>query len=246
METDYIIQLIRQRPINYNGLLILPISFEEICEEIGLKNFDSMMIPFQLTKECIKIEEEFIDDFDIFKHVILVEENLLYFFCYIIQKFTDCGDITKKGESILLYKSKREANTDEPAMFEINSDNFDDICEIILKITGKEKIKVEKEPKNMSERQRDVWEKLQAGRKKEAQKNEVHIYDVLNVCEFGGNYHIPIEEIEKWTLWKIMNCYKARINIKTYDDSLKICLVSGDGKSISDENHWHNKLMIRD
>ena len=55
-----------------------------------------------------------------------------------------------------------------------------------------------------------------------------------------------MEEIEKWTLWKITNCYKARVNMKTYDDSLKICLVSGDGKSISDKNHWHYKLMVRD
>ena len=55
-----------------------------------------------------------------------------------------------------------------------------------------------------------------------------------------------LEEIEKWTLWKITNCYKARVNIKTYDDSLKICLVSGDGKSISDKNHWHSRLMVRD
>ena len=98
----------------------------------------------------------------------------------------------------------------------------------------------------MSDRQRDVWEKLQAGRKKENEKNAVHIYDILNICEFGGNYHIPIEEIEKWTLWKITNCYKARVNMKTYDDSLKICLVSGDGKSIADKNHWHSRLMVRD
>ena len=130
--------------------------------------------------------------------------------------------------------------------FVIDKNNFDDICEVIMKINAKSKIEIEKPPKNMSARQRDIWEKLQKGRAKSKSENEVHIYDILNIIEYGGKYHLPIEEIEKWTLWKIMNCYKAIVNVKTYDDSLKICLVSGDGKSISDKNHWHSKLMVRE
>ena len=156
-----------------------------------------------------------------------------------LQLFCKCDGIYKRDNELLL-------KFDDKEQFVINNENFEDICQIIMKMNGKEKIKVEKPPKNMSERQRDIWEKLQAGRKRENEKNTVHIYDMLNICEFGGNYHIPIEEIESWTLWKIMNCYKARVNMKTYDDSLHICLVSGDGKSISDKNHWHYKLMVRD
>ena len=156
-----------------------------------------------------------------------------------LQLFCKCEDIYKRDNELLVKFNEKEP-------FVINNGNFEDICQIIMKMNGKDKIKVEKPPKNMSERQRDVWEKLQAGRKRENEKNTVHIYDMLNICEFGGNYHIPIEEIENWTLWKIMNCYKARVNMKTYDDSLHICLVSGDGKSISDKNHWHYKLMVRD
>jgi hypothetical protein len=68
----------------------------------------------------------------------------------------------------------------------------------------------------------------------------------LNVCEYCGDYRIPIEELKTWSLWRIMNCYKTRLNIKSYDDNLQIALVSGDSKSISGENHWYHQLMIRE
>lgn len=236
---DYYLELIRQKPINYKGLLFYPISFGYICDNIGLDVFDSLLVPFLITKDCLKMSDEELEQIDLFNDIILKDQGMLSSVAMALQLFCKCEDIYKRDNELLL-----KFNDKEP--FVINNGNFEDICQIIMKMNGKEKIKVEKPPKNMSERQRDVWEKLQAGRKRENEKNTVHIYDMLNVCEFGGNYHIPIEEIENWTLWKIMNCYKARVNMKTYDDSLHICLVSGDGKSISDKNHWHYKLMVRD
>lgn len=236
---DYNLELIRQKPINYNNLFFYPISFGYICDNIGLDIFDSLLVPFLITKDCLKMSDEELEQIDLFNDIILKDQGMLSSVAIALQLFCKCDDIYKRDNELLL-----KFNNKEP--FVINNENFEDICQIIMKMNGKEKIKVEKPPKNMSERQRDVWEKLQAGRKRENEKNTVHIYDMLNVCEFGGNYHIPIEEIESWTIWKIMNCYKARVNMKTYDDSLHICLVSGDGKSISDKNHWHYKLMVRD
>lgn len=145
--------------------------------------------------------------------------------------------ITEKIEEEIEVKSERT--------FIINSTNFDDISKIILKINANKKATVEKPPENMSPRQKDIWDKLQEGRRNDAKKNEVHIYDIINICEYCGS-HIPIEEIKKWSLWRIMNCYKARINMKSYDDNIQIALVSGDGKSISGNNHWHYQLMIRE
>ena len=236
---DYNLELIRQKPINYKDLLFYPISFGYICDNIGLDVFDSLLVPFLITKDCLKMRDEELEQIDLFNDIILKDQGMLSSVAITLQLFCKCEDIYKRDNELLLKFNEKEP-------FVINDGNFDDICQIIMKMNGKDKIKVEKPPKNMSERQRDVWEKLQAGRKRENEKNTVHIYDMLNVCEFGGNYHIPIEEIENWTLWKIMNCYKARVNMKTYDDSLHICLVSGDGKSISDKNHWHYKLMVRD
>jgi hypothetical protein len=166
-----------------------------------------------------------------------IKNRLLIIFCKLLSKV-----FNKKIKSVDVIEKEETIER----VFTIDSNNFDDICEIILKINSNKKVEIEKPPENMSERQRDVWEKLQEGRQRSKNKNEVHIYDILNVCEFGGDYHIPMKEIMNWTLWKITDCYKARVGIKNYNDNLQIALVSGDGKLISGENHWHHQLMIRE
>ena len=237
---DYFLELKRQQPINYNGLIIYPITFGYICDNIGLPKFNTLFIPFVLTKECFDNKDITIDSFNLFEDIILKDENLLISFVSIITLFCKCSDIKlSNNNSLLLFFNNKES-------FVIDKNNFEDISEIIRKICGKEKIEIEVPPKNMTPRQKDVWEKLQIGRKKENKKNEVHIYDMLNICEYGGNYRIPQKDLDNMTLWNIKNCYKSIVDIKTYNDSLKICLVSGEGKNISGNNHWHQKLLIRD
>lgn len=196
-------------------------------------------MPFLMTKECLEGDAEKLNSLNLFEDVILKDKTLSQYVGIILGLFCKAKDVVKIGSEIHIRFEDRE-------LFIIDKNNFDDVCEVIMKINAKSKIEIEKPPKNMSARQRDIWEKLQKGRAKSKSENEIHIYDILNIIEYGGKYHLPIEEIEKWTLWKIMNCYKAIVNVKTYDDSLKICLVSGDGKSISDKNHWHSKLMVRE
>lgn len=165
-----------------------------------------------------------------------------WLYCKVLRRFFNKNT---SDESETVDETEEIVNKTERT-FNINSSNFDDISNIILKINASNKVVIEKPPPNMSDRQRDVWEKLQEGRSKDSKKNEIHIYDILNVCEFGGSYHIPIDIICSWSLWRIMNCYKARVNWKNYDDNLQIALVTGDSKSISDKNHWYQQLMIRD
>lgn len=160
--------------------------------------------------------------------------------------FVCCNLFSKMFRNKIKPVKVKKKEEKKESIFIINSNNFDELSEIILKINSNKKVEIEKPPENMSARQRDVWQKLQEGRRNDSKKNEVHIYDVLNICEYGGNYHIPIEEIMKWSLWRITNCYKARVGWKNYDDNLQIALVSGDSKNISGENHWHYQLMIRE
>lgn len=210
------------------------------ADEIVLyKNSKNLELKF------IDINKEYIT-----KHVVKQNDDtkIRYYslfdwiYCKIMKRFFN-KNVLEKLEYIdeteeIINKTERT--------FIINSSNFDDISNIILKINANKKVVIEKPPTNMSDRQKDIWEKLQEGRRKDAKKNEIHIYDILNICEFGGEYHLPIETICGWSLWRIMNCYKARIGWKSYDDNLQIALVSGDSKSISGQNHWHQQLMIRE
>ena len=232
---DYYLELVRQKPINYNGLLFYPITFSYICDEIGIDIFYNILKPVLITKESCNL----LDDANLFEDVILADKDLCYRFSILLIHFCKCNEVIKENKTLILCFNDR-------SQFVIDRNNFEDIAYIIMKISGQKKIQVEKEPKKMSARQRDVWEKLQKGRKKEAKKNEIHIYDILNICEFCGGYHIPQETMNNWTLWKIMNCYNIITELKTYNDHLQIGLAVHDLKLVSDKNHWIKKILVRD
>ena len=208
------------------------------ADEINLyQSTKSLELKFIKTEKNMVVKKKIDKIPNIKKHSFLYN----WYREFLIKTFKFKSEIPTENE-----EEYEEIITKTERVFNINSTNFDDISDIILKINNNKKVKIEKPPANMSERQKDVWDKLQEGRNRDARKNDIHIYDILNICEFGGNYHIPIETICSWSLWRITNCYKARVGIKSYDDNLQIALVSGDGKSISGENHWHHQLMIRE
>ena len=242
MKNNYYYELIMGYPIYYETLCIYPVSFSTLYKYFGINGFDYLMIPFCITSEYAKevLNIDTTED-NIFNDVILKNEDLLKNVCLILTAFCKCGKTTLLNNVLCLYDEKNENK-----IFEITNDNFNDISEILLKLNGKNKIVIEKPPKNMSARQKDVWEKLQAGRKRDAEKNRLHIYDMINICEFGGNYHIPISEIETWTLWKLTICYNSITGIKEYDDSLKIGIANYDLSSVQKDNYWIKKMMIRD
>lgn len=242
MNSDYYLDLVTMDVINYQGLKIYPISFKEIKEKLGYETLSKCFIPFCISKDYIESANNcnLDDTFSVFEDIILKDDELLKNVAIVLNLFCKPEHIYVNDKCITLYSDENQS------CFILNKDNFDGLSEILLKLNGKSKLKFEKPPKNMSARQRDVWEKLQAGRKREEKKNEIHFHDILNVCEFAGQYRIPIEEIISWTIWKIMNCYSAKIGLKSYDDNLAIGLASQDLKAIQGNNHWLKKLMIRD
>lgn len=252
-DEKYYTNLVTQKPIDYNGLTIYQPSFNDIIK-LGLDHYNTIMQVYTLTLDCFDFPDG-VEPKNLFDDIIT--ENEYFTQCV----GTSLSFLTKtthvyfyaQNKSIVLNfdgedKESKQQKTKDTAPkneFIINSHNFDDICDIILKINSNNKIVVEKPSKNLSPKQLDVWKKLHDGRNRDDNKHKVNIYDVLNVCEFGGNYHIPIENICEWSLWRISNCYKARIDWKSYNDNLQIALVSGDSDAISGENHWLQKLTIR-
>ena len=197
MNNNYYLDLVTMDIIKYQGVSIYPISFKEIKETIGYEVFSQCMFPFCITKDYIEYVNncELDNTFNLFEEIILKDKDMVKLVSIILSIFCKPEHIYADDKGIMLCDDK------DNVMFVLNRDNFEEFSEILLKLNGKSKLKVEKPPKNMSNRQRDVWEKLQAGRKREEKKNEIHFYDILNVCEFAGQYRIPISEIESWTIW---------------------------------------------
>lgn len=230
---EYYLNLIRNQPVDYHGLVLRAPSLREICD-IGLQRFDELILPFAITKDCFKDPIDSILCGGILRDIKLLGSFVSYL--DLATHFARCAP----------FPDRVELTFEKNEKFTIDDSNFDDICDIVLKMNGKSKIEVEKRPNTTNDRVLDIWNKLSEGRRRHAEKNRVHLYDMLNVCEFGGEYHISMDELDTWSLWKIASCYKARCGWKSYNDALDIALVSGDSKHITGENHWHKQFMIRE
>jgi len=237
MENDIYLELVTQYPIKFDNLIIRQPTFREI-KDFGINNYYNLLYPFMLHVGVFDIPEEDVEKVNFFSDILMGSQEYMLNIVIALRFFTNASDIgiSEDGKSLICVKDETETIIDDT--------NFNTFSDIILKMNDKEKIEVEKPPKNMSEKQRDVWQKLHEGREREKQKNVTHLYDVLNICEFGGNYHIPIETMLNWSLWRIMNCYHSIINRSSYNDGVKFCLVGGDVKNINGNNHWTKKLMV--
>jgi hypothetical protein len=226
-----------QEPIKFHDVcMIYQPSFIEMLnynKEHGDNEFDKLLLPYSVTLDSLpdEITEEQkkgLTNFD-----LLCSSQEIVDYLFVSLKFF-CKSETFVDEKGIIFESFNGR---------LNKNNFDEFAEIILKICGRERPKKEKIPVFKNERQRDIWEKLQEGRRRFAKKNELRIEDVINVCEFGGNSYIPVEEIKKWTLWRILNCYKSTLGISQYKDSFNIYLVSGKPEIIEGK-HWTELIKL--
>lgn len=224
---DYKLQLVTQSPINFEGLKIYQPIFREIEEDI--ESYNQLLIPYSLTFDLLNIPEESTEDLKYFD-IICFDQSLKNLFIKSLQYFCKTDNINFYKNSCIVDKCI------------IHRDNFDDFSKIILDINAREKPKVEKTPIFKNERQKDIWEKLQEGRKRFAKKSELYLYDVLNICEFY-DYYIPMKTIKEWTLFKIMQCYKVKIGVSNWKDTFSIYLVSGE-KSLIEGKHWTDLIKL--
>ena len=226
-----------QEPIPFHDVCtIYQPSFIEILnynKEHGENKFEKLLLPYYITldnlpEETTEEQKEGLTNFDLVcsaREIIGYLSFSLEFFC----------------------KSKLDSD-EKGIMFEdfngrLNKNNFDEFAEIILKICGRERPKKEKKRVFANDRQKDIWEKLQEGRNRYAKKHELKLEDVINICEFGGDIYIPIEEIKKWSLWRIMNCYNSKMGISNYKDSFSIYLISGKPEIIEGK-HWTEVIKL--
>jgi len=235
--------LFLERDIIFHGLIVHPTTFVEILD-YGLDAYHRIITPFRLTLDCIdftKMLDLNIESVSIFKDVILQDEDLkqdMLSYLYLLFNKNNNFNITVHEDKLIL-------NANDEDSIEIDEEVFDELSKLILIFNNTEKIKIEKEPDNLTEKQLDVYRKLKAGREESARRNQIHLYDCIIALQCLRVY-IPSDVISNWTLFKIMTCYKNIIGLKIYDDSLKLACVSGESKGITGENHWLEKLKIKE
>lgn len=224
---DIKLQLVSQSPIIFDNIKIFQITFGEI-EEIGINTFDELLLPYLLTLDMLKIPEEEQSNYNLFD-IVISDPYLQVSLLTSLKYFCKTNNIFLTPDSIKINNGI------------LHRYNFDDFTNIICKIIMREKSKIEKSSIVKSERQKEIDRKLEQGRRRNAKNNELHLYDILNVCEFY-RYYIPMDEIKKWTLFKIMQCYKVKIGESSWNDNFNIYLVSGEKTLI--EKHWTDLIKV--
>lgn len=226
---DIRLQLITQQQIIFNGIKIYQPSLSEIIK-IGIEEYNYQLLPFIVDIETLNLPIQ-ASEMSIFD--ILTLENNLPILLTAIKQFCRLSEM-KFDESLKrLYIDNGY----------LDRKNFKEFSDIILKINSKERPKIEKTPNFTSNKQKEIWDKIQKGRKRKESTNQLYLFDMINVCEFGGEYHIPMSEIMTWSLWRISNCYKTILSKSGYKDSFNIFLVSGE-KELIENKHWLEQIKI--
>lgn len=231
MNSNLSIYLETQKPIKFNNIMIYQPSLDEILE-YDINKYNMLILPFLLDK----------DDFEFVDNTLF--QNINIFDILILD-----GNIKMLLESISFFCKTNEVSLDEQKGVlyigdgYIDRDNFGDFADIILQLNAKQKPKKEIPPANMTEKQKEIWEKLHAGRQRALEKSQVDLSDLINVCQFGGQYFIPMSEILQWTLFNISRCYKSIIGKSNYQDLFDIYIATGEEKIIKNQ-HWTDLIKI--
>jgi hypothetical protein len=229
-----LVYLETQKPIKFNNIAIYQTPLNDILD-YDIEKYNMLILPFLVDIDDLNIPEEIlIQDINIFDILVLNEENFsmllnsLSFFC-------KTNEISFDEQKRILYIGDGY----------IDRNNFADFSKIILETNSKQKATKEKPPKNMTEKQRDIWDKLQRGRQRALEKSQIDLADLINTCQFGGDYYIPLDDILQWTLWNITRCYKTILGKSNFRELFDIYCVTGEKKLI-ENHHWTDLIKVND
>lgn len=232
--SNLLVHLITQKQIKFNNITIYQTPLDDILE-YGVDEYNMLILPFLLDIDDFDIPDNFmIQNVNIFDILILTEQTLTMLLNS-ISFFCKTDEIRFDEQKSILYIGDGY----------IDRNNFAEFAEIILKINAKQKQEREKPPKDMSEKQKEIWEKLQQGRQRAAVKSQIDLADLINVCQFGGDFYISMEDISKWTMFNIARCYKSVVGKSNYQDVFDIYCVTGEEKLIKNR-HWTDLIRVDD
>lgn len=219
--------------------------------DFGEDKFNELVLPYVLTTDLVfggvDNEEELSKKYSIFELFFIrldnggtlldkifggtnaldaLKESIEYFFQ------TDDVRVLENRQKIVVNNT-----------YLIDQSEFNKIRLLIQSFSCRKDIEVEKPPKNMTKRQKDIWLKLQKGRKRTAERNAIYLQDIINFTSFGGTSFIPFDQIENMTYYQLQNAYKGIIGKDSYNIGMGYKL-SQKFDVKDDIKHWTETLKI--
>lgn len=125
----------------------------------------------------------------------------------------------------------------------INGDNFEELCDVVRQINDKTPQEDEKPPVFQNERQKDIYEKIMAGRKRQQMRDQVNLSTIINTVVHGGKSFIPYREVMQMTFWQLLNSYKTILQMDNWKTNYPVMTVQIDPKDM-DLSHWNKLIKI--
>jgi hypothetical protein len=232
MLPNLLVYLIAQKQIIFNGITIYQKSLNEMLD-CGIDKYNMLILPFLLDIDDFEFENKnLIQNMNIFD-ILILDKNTFTMLLNSISFFCETNKIDFDEQKGVLYIGDGY----------IDRNNFDEFADIILKINAKQKVQKEKPPENMTPKERDIWNKLQAGRQRKLEKSQIDLSDLINICQFGGDYYISNDIIFSWTMFNLTRCYKSIIGKSNFKELFDIYCVTGEEKLIKNQ-HWTDLIKL--
>jgi len=155
----------------------------------------------------------------------------------ILQLLKESVDFIFKCKSIIDYQYNAIIIDEDRIIYR---DNFESIREIILLTNACSKFEIEDEPTFENDRQKDVYYKLQEGRRRRAEKDRLQLKKLINIVMVYTNYHIN-DKIQEMTMFQLYNTYSSLSLKDGYELNMTYVPVVADTSKL-DLEHWSNKL----
>jgi hypothetical protein len=218
--------------------------------DIGEDEFNRLVFPYTLTSEAVfngaDNEDELIETFHIFDlFFIKVEDGKSILDNVLGDKSLDVLrtslEYFLKADDIKFLENRKRIIVNDSYL--IDKDEFVKLRKVIQSVCNRSDIEVEKPPKNMTKRQKDIWMKLQKGRKRTAEKKAIYMQDLINFSSFGGSSYIPFDQIDKMTYYQLHNAYKSIMGVDAFHLGMGYKL--SQKFDVKDEvKHWTEALKI--
>jgi hypothetical protein len=219
--------------------------------DMGEDEYNNLVLPYTLTTDTVfngaEKEDELKEQYHLFDLFFIELEDGKTLLDNIfggrnaIEALSDSLRYFLRVDDVKVLKKRKKLIIDNSYM--IDKVEFDNLRKVIQGVVNRTDIEVEKPPKNMTKRQKDIWMKLQKGRKRTAEKNAIYLQDMINYISFGGKSFIPLDQIDRMTYYQMQNAYKSVIGRDTFDVSMGYKL--SQKFDVKDEvKHWTDALKI--
>ncbi|MEH7209607.1 AMP-binding protein [Priestia megaterium] len=218
--------------------------------DMGEDQFNDLLLPFTLTSEAVfngqDNGDELASKYTVFDLFFAQVEDGVYILDSVFGGKSALGVLEASlsyflqtdNIQFLMHRKKIVVND-----FVVDQAEFMKLRSIIQGVANRKDVEFEKVPKNMTDRQKGIWAKLQAGRKRKAEREAVYLQDLINYTSNGGTSYISYKEIDNMTYFQLANTYKSIMGKDSFNVSMGYKL--SYKYDVKDEiKHWSETLRI--